>query len=99
MQNPFYRTQSEDHSDHSDDLSDYYGHVETESQMSLRSTESVQISKKTRSKLTITEPIEKLVQKFTFPDVDDIPIEPLNYEQVKGLKFYKDTFRRINFNS
>ena len=78
----------------SDNLSDYYNHHESESQMSLRSIESIQISKKTRSKVTITEPIEKLVQKFNFPDVEDIPLEPLlNYEQDEiWTSFLNDTF-------
>lgn len=83
-------------SDCSEELSDYYGHVETESQMSIRSVESVQIAKKTRSKVTITEPIEKIVQNFNFPDLEEIPIsEPLTSDQdFIWQSFLNDTFTK-----
>ena len=82
-------------SDCSEELSDYYGHLETESQMSVRSVESVQIAKKTRSKVTITEPIEKIVQNFNFPDLEEIPIEPLTSDQdFIWQSFLNDTFTK-----
>ena len=58
------------------------------SQVSAKS--DVQIAKKLAQKW-LSWPIENIVQKFSFPDLKDIPAEPLNWDQ-DYFSFLNDTF-------